>query len=47
MWMWLIAPAVIIVIVVFPKILELFIGSQRDEYKIEGQENENGSNKPI
>jgi hypothetical protein len=47
MWMWLVAPAVIIVIVIFPKILELLIGSQRDEYKDRGQEDENGSNKSI
>lgn len=43
MWMWIIGPAVIIVIVVLPKILELIIGSKRDEYDTPKQEDEKTS----
>ena len=40
MYMWCIGGAVIVAIVVLPKILELLIGSQRTDYENLGQEDE-------
>jgi hypothetical protein len=45
--MWIIAPAVIVVIVLQPKLLEIIIGSKRPDYRTMDSESDPPQNDPI